>query len=316
MLVTEVDIELYDSFFSEEASVFLTAHYYLNNTPEMERSAIKCFVGKSDGACIGIIGLLHNDVFESPYKAPYGGFRAEGKPSFEKVLAFVSHLQELLQLLQVKKIYLVQTPMFHASSELSIHAMALRSLGFETVSIELNQHFELEGFSQDLSYLNALDRKTLRRALKHQLSFKIVQSREDKLSIYAMLKESRAQRGIPLKMSQEHLMHVSTFVHLDFWAVYTTDGHLCAGGVVAHVKQDMVHVIYWGFAPLHAHLDANRVLSYHIFEHYGSLSKKYVDVGISTDRGVPNPGLIAFKENIGCQSSLRMEWVFEARFKL
>lgn len=311
MGLEQVDIALYDGFFNEKASVFLTGNYYVNNTPKDQYSGLKCFVSKMAEGCVGIIGFIHEQVFESPYRAPYGGLRCEGNIDYEELSAFVHELQALLKLLQVKKIRLIQAPVFHAVSDLTLQADVFKSLGFERIHLELNHHFCLDTFSEDLSYLNTIDRNTMRRALKRPLTTKIVQSGEEKLAIYDMLKESRRLRGIPLKMTAAHLMHVATFIDLDFWGVYTAEGQICAGGVVAHVTSDMLHVIYWGFAPSYGRLDGNRVLSYHMFEHYCRLGKRYVDVGISTDRGVPNKGLIAFKENVGCKVGLRMEWVFE-----
>jgi hypothetical protein len=42
-----------------------------------------------------------------------------------------------------------------------------------------------------------------------------------------------------------------------------------------------------------------------LWSHYKALGYRYIDLGISTESGVPNEGLLRFKETHECVSSLR-----------
>ena len=50
-------------------------------------------------------------------------------------------------------------------------------------------------------------------------------------------------------------------------------------------------------------------LAYRIFEHYYKEGIKILDIGPSTEHGIPNYGLCNFKESIGCSVSSR--FIFE-----
>ena len=46
-------------------------------------------------------------------------------------------------------------------------------------------------------------------------------------------------------------------------------------------------------------------LTYNVFRHYSDAGLRILDIGPSTEDGVPNYGLCEFKENIGCGISLK-----------
>ena len=58
-------------------------------------------------------------------------------------------------------------------------------------------------------------------------------------------------------------------------------------------------------------LKSMNYLSYKIFEFYNSKGIEILDIGISTECGIPNYGLCEFKENIGCDASSRFTLIVE-----
>lgn len=304
----EVDIERYDEYFASEASLFLSAKYYRYNTPLDKQSNVRCFVGQFGEGCIGVIGVVDENIFNSPYWAPYGGFRVDHDLSFQKLSTFLEKLIEHLQGYRFTGIRMVLPPEI---MQLSLHAnsfLNLKKAGFQLIHTELNHYFSLEKFASDVSYLKRLDRSTLLRTLKKGLTREIVENDDQRKLIYEMLQKSRRQRNIPLKMSWERLLAATKFINIDFWAVYAADHKLCAGAVVYEVDQSISQVVYWGFDPDYTKLDSMRYLSYQLFAHYQELGRKYLDFGISTDQSIANEGLIAFKENVGCDTCLRFEF--------
>lgn len=47
------------------------------------------------------------------------------------------------------------------------------------------------------------------------------------------------------------------------------------------------------------------MLTYSLFQHYRKTGVRILDIGISTENGIPNFGLCEFKESIGCSVSLK-----------
>jgi hypothetical protein len=49
-------------------------------------------------------------------------------------------------------------------------------------------------------------------------------------------------------------------------------------------------------------------LALNLFNHYKKLGFKFIDIGISSEAGIPNEGLVRFKEIHNCTSSLRFSF--------
>jgi hypothetical protein len=73
-----------------------------------------------------------------------------------------------------------------------------------------------------------------------------------------------------------------------------------AAALIFHVAPLVVQVIYWGDIPDFGNLKPMNFLSFSVFKYYKQLGFNYVDIGPSTENGVPNHGLCEFKESIGC----------------
>ena len=69
---------------------------------------------------------------------------------------------------------------------------------------------------------------------------------------------------------------------------------------------DICQLIYWGDLRDFAHLRPMNFLAYNIFKYYSMQNIGILDLGPSTESGVPNYGLCSFKESIGCRSSLKL----------
>lgn len=71
-------------------------------------------------------------------------------------------------------------------------------------------------------------------------------------------------------------------------------------------KRIYVKLFIGGDVPSFSSLKSMNYLSYKVFEYYYNNTKvKILDIGISTENGIPNYGLCEFKENIGCTATTR-----------
>jgi hypothetical protein len=307
--IQEVHITEYDALFNNDDLLFLRASYYLANTPKEDIDFIKCFVVTYKEGRIGIIGLLKNQVFSSPYRASFGGIRCGFECGYDKINRFIKDLEASLKKYLVSKIELVFEPQIYNGTRSSITTLALITNGFSVKKTELNQFFNLHSFNPDLSYLNEKDQKNTHYSLKKNLSHEITQDSPKQKLIYDLFAKSRAERKIPLKLSWEQLKHITAQIDADFWAVYTPDETLCAGAVIYHLNSHIAQIIYWGFATELSEYDSMRYLSYQLFNYYQQKGKTILDIGISTEGGIANEGLLAFKENIGCEACLKFEFI-------
>ena len=85
--------------------------------------------------------------------------------------------------------------------------------------------------------------------------------------------------------------------------IVENNGKSVASAIVFEVNPDVAQVIYWGDIPNVSELKCMNFLSYNVVEYYKDRGFKFLDIGPSTEDGIPNIGLCDFKESIGCDIS-------------
>ena len=73
-----------------------------------------------------------------------------------------------------------------------------------------------------------------------------------------------------------------------------------AAAFIYYINNEVCSVIYWGDIEGYSQVKPINYLSYQLIQFYGEKGIKYLDIGISTEDGVPNYGLCDFKDSIGC----------------
>lgn len=206
-------------------------------------------------------------------------------------------------------------PAFYAESLVSsLQNIFLRS-GYFVKHQDLNFSLRLDKNFLD-SYVNVIPsngRKNLNNALKNNLIFHQCENIADKKSAYDVIKVNRKLRGYPLKMTWEQVCDTIKIVANDFFVV-THDNENIAAAIVFHVKDDIAQVIYWGDIPKFSSLRPTNFLAYKLINYYGKKNFNYVDIGPSTEFGVPNYGLCDFKRSIGC--NINSKFTFEKKFSI
>jgi lipid II:glycine glycyltransferase (peptidoglycan interpeptide bridge formation enzyme) len=149
-------------------------------------------------------------------------------------------------------------------------------------------------------------RKNLNRAKTVPFEFVRLNARDDAqvARAYEVIKTNRESRGYPLRMSLDDVLRTIRIIDADFF-VLTLDGVDVAAAQVFHVADGIAQVVYWGDVPGYGEMRPMNMLSYCLFEHYRNNGIKVLDIGPSTEHGEPNYGLCEFKENLGCEISLK-----------
>lgn len=108
-----------------------------------------------------------------------------------------------------------------------------------------------------------------------------------------------------MRMTLEQVWQtVSTVVEADIFVLSHEENDVAAA-LVYHVADGIAQVIYWGDIREYSVLRPMNMLTYRVFKHYYDEGLRILDIGISTEDGVPNFGLCDFKQGIGCTTSLK-----------
>lgn len=303
MEILIVTAKEYSEIFSKHTHIYNSAAFSQLNANKCEQ--IHYLVFKDSKARLGIILGEQSDLICSPFSAPFGGFEFTTEPKIEYLEEALTLLIKYAQSLN-KKLKLTTPPPIYGTSINAKIINALMRMGVMPQYIDLNYHYDISRFKQYETYISRNARKNLHNAQNQGFEFTQLNSNndEDIARAYSVIKANREGRGYPLRMTLNDVINTSKIIPADFFVVSKNDIDIAAGQVF-HVTDSIAQVVYWGDKPGFSEMRPMNYLSYKIFEHYNDCGTSILDIGPSTENGIPNYGLCEFKENLGCEISLK-----------
>jgi hypothetical protein len=303
MKIEEITSKEYSTIFNNY-SIFFSVPFNELNKSKCERLIYLLF---HDGRVkLGLIAGIKDGSLLSPYSAPYGGFATyNNKIKLEYLDAAIKTLDKYLVINKISQVKFVLPPYFYNESFLSKVFYSLIQNGYVVNYTDLNYHFNIADFK---SYQTGLvDKRTLeklKKAFSVGLTFTQVHDITDKQAAYDIVKQNRAHKGRPIYMTFEDLMDTCKIVNADFFLVYQKEIPI-ASAVVYRVADKIAQAIFWADDHKYSLNRPMNFMVYKLFEFYASQDIRVIDLGISTESGLPNFGLCDFKENIGSIPSLK-----------
>lgn len=300
----------------EYGGYFQSPYHVFNTVAFSELNRGKCddlhyLVCKDKKARIGIILGKRGEMLCSPFSAPFGGFsfnRNEKLDYFEEAAALVKSYAEALD----SKLKISLPPVIYHPTLVSKMCSSFIRSGYQTAYMDLNYQFEVERFRNYEKLIDTKTKNKLHNSQKVDFCFIQLDSQreEDVVRAYEVIRKNREARGFPLRMTRQAVWETVQVVKADFF-VLSFEGVDVAAAQVFHVSSGIAQVIYWGDLPEYAELRVMNFFTYKVFEHYFSKGLRILDIGPSTENGVPNYGLCEFKENIGCTVSMKYTFITE-----
>lgn len=303
MEIIEISPKEYNNIFPSPYHIYNSVQFNELNIKKCD--TIKYLILKDNKIRFGLITGLKKKCLSSPFSAPFGGFSfKDDQVQIQKIEESLDELENYLKKNKISKINITLPPLLYNQSFLSKVINCLSNKGFSNQYIDLNYYFNTNKF--DNNYLNQIvwrnARKNFNIASKNNFEFKKNQDNKSLKLAYEVIKQNRIVRGFPLRMTYEQVLKTTSIIQCDSFLL-SLENKLVASAIVFHITKDIVQVIYWGDLPdFYTHKTMN-FLSYKIFEYYKKEGIKIVDIGPSTEKGIPNYGLCEFKESIGCDIS-------------
>ncbi len=277
--------------------VYNTVDFNLLNAHKVEKVHFLSFNEKKRRAGI-ILGQRGNQL-SCPFSAPFGGF------SFNKTqrLSTINLMVETLQRYAMANgltLKMALPPLFYNPRQLAETVNCLNRFG-RLICMELNYHFPIPAFAHYEESMERNAKKNLRHSWNENFEFLVIKPKDhDNIEkAYEVIRKNRNEQGYPLRMSFQDVEKTIQIVNADFFLL-KHNGNDVAAAQVFHVAKDVAQVIYWGDLREYSSLRPMNFLTYKLFEHYFNLGLKILDIGPSTEEGIPNFGLCDFKTSIGC----------------
>lgn len=127
---------------------------------------------------------------------------------------------------------------------------------------------------------------------------------------YELIVESRENKGYPVTMTLKDLKATFTLFPHEYLLFGVFDqSKLIATAVCIKVSDEILYCFYVGDALGYRHYSPVTFLNSKIFEYCRMNHFKMLDLGMSTDKGVLNEGLYAFKKSFGSTDSRKLTFL-------
>lgn len=242
----------------------------------------------------------------APFSAPFWNIEKIKKNlSIDSIDEIIASLTTYLDSFK-KEIRLTLSPLFYDSKYMTLLLNCFLRNNFKIEYIDVNHYIDIENISID-SYIDTLTsnaRRNLRIANDLNLSFKKAVSEIEIRKAYEIISINRSIKGYPLKLTYEQLYKTLAKIGGDVFLVSENDSFISAA-FIFNINVNNKHLIYWGDIPETSETKSMNFLAYKLIDYYKSKNIQFLDLGPSSENGVPNYGLSNFKESIGASVALK-----------
>lgn len=248
------------------------------------------------------------DTFVSPWLAPFGHIELSPDIQFEELVFFLKNLQEYLAEQGGERLQLKAYPDAYAPNLAPMLTQALLNEGFQILESNLNQHLPVRSEIAFKDLLHHSEKRRLHKAQKAGLKASIWQN-PDLAEAYRFIAAARKRKGYPMSMSWQAFEQM--FRHLpEYYRVHTVrqTNTIAALTVSVRVNSQILYNFYPADNPDYLHYSPTVSLNAHLYDFAQKEGFKLLDLGISTEAGKPNFGLIRFKRNLGAKNSLKLSF--------
>lgn len=306
-MIIEGSQERFRKAFPTDPHPFLSDQFLDLNKHKVER--LIRLLPDTDKPSIGLVAGIKDGVLLSPFSAPFGGFHFRHENVYvNEIDSFLTSLKEFLLINSYKGVEIILPPdLYHRTFNSKVVNSLIRNEFLSSLP-EITNWIELGKFNGEFSQKNS--REFYRQALRNSLKFEQVTQGKAIEDVYRLISDNRTKFGRPIFMSLRDILNTGKLWPVDFFKVCTIDNDPCAAAVLYRSRSDIVYAVFWGDNETGRQLRAMDFLAFQLISFYKELDFCYLDMGISTEKGKPNEGLLRFKESHEAVSSLRykFEW--------
>ncbi|MCI8377468.1 MAG: hypothetical protein HFH72_02995 [Lachnospiraceae bacterium] len=267
------------------------------------------FLFKEKKNKLALAAGIDKGVLKMPYSAPFAVFEAMQKYiKIEEIDQTLCLLDEYADRHAVSQIFFRCPPAFYDVCFLSKLQNSLLRNGYQLAVCDLNYQFRLDKEEPYMDLLHRNAKKNLKQAMQREFVLFHCDTNEEKEEAYRIIAANRKSKGYPLRMTYAQVMATVQFTSHDFFILKLGDIGIAAA-IVFQVTSECYQVIYWGNLSGKESVRPMNYLSYKLYHYYKEKGIRFLDIGPSTEDGLPNYGLCDFKESIGCEVDTKNTYI-------
>ncbi len=301
-MLTEVTKEVYRNHFKEDPHPYISDGFL--QLVEHKTDKLVRLVEDSGMITFGLIAGVKDNKLSSPFSAPFGGFHFVHEDVFySEIYHFLQHLNEYALDLHLDEMSFILPPNIYHSSINAKCVNAFLRQNYTMAIPDIVNWINLKKFEGN--WIRKRIQESHKSALKHNLSFSYVNEIKQMKEAYEVIVNNRTMLGNPIYLSFQDLMDVNQLFPVDFFLVKDSNGENIGAAIFYRGHEKIVQGIYWGDIIPRTVTGTMDFLVLNLFLHYKEMGFDFIDLALSSKFGIPNEGLIRFKETHQCVSSLR-----------
>lgn len=306
-MLIEADPKHYYHFFSNNPHPFISRDFVDLNSHKVEK--VLYITEDSNKPGLGMVAGVREEWLLSPFSAPFGGFH------YRKKVMYISEIEDFLKLLKdyilsmnYRGINITLPPDIYSQTFNSKLVKALIRQGYRNEITDITNWVDLRNFKERFTQKNS--KEYFKQAVKYDLEFIKADNEIDCLEIYNLIRHNREKFGRPIYMSLRDINDTAGLWPVDYFKVVTEDGEITAAAIIYRSHAEIAYALFWGDNDAGRKLRAMDFLAFHLWSYYKKQGFIYMDLGISTEAGEPNEGLLRFKESHEAVSSLKYRFTW------
>ncbi len=304
-MLIEADPKQYFHYFSSDPHPFITRGFTELNRKKAERIVYITEDVKKPG--LGLIAGLRNGWLLSPFSAPFGGFH------FRKATMYIHEMEDFLANLktfvaehQYQGVKITLPPDIYNQTINSKLVKSFYNQGYRDELLDITNWVDLRNFRDRFTQKNS--REYYKQAVRNELAFTKTEDEKDHHEIYELIRQNREKFGRPIYMTLEDIKKTGDLWSVDYFRVTNRENDIIAAAIIYRSHPAICYALFWGDNDAGRQLRAMDFLAFQLWSHYKEQGFNFMDLGISTEAGAPNEGLLRFKESHEAVSSIKYKF--------
>ncbi len=244
----------------------------------------------------------------SPCRASFGGIECDPKLAPIYLSFLVEKMEQFLKEQGVTSFHIRSYPVAYAPEMAQLTTHVLLQAGYQLKTSELNYHIPV-GEQDFAEKIHLSEQRRLKKSQKAGFSFEEI-SNPAILKVYQFIEASRHRKDFPMTLdfvSFEKLMQRFS-TEFKVFQVLSAQKEIAALGVVISINPRILYHFYPADAEAYLPYSPTVLLNAGLYQYAQAQGYQILDLGIATQKGAPNSGLIRFKQNLGAETSLKLSF--------
>jgi hypothetical protein len=288
---------------------------YLFNEPTHARqqradeAVVGYLVNESLGTRDGrLVLFVREGEVHSPSQATFGGIEAAPEVPAGALHQLLDAAEAFVRSGGYTRLSIGQWPAAYAPDLHERIGSVFRERGYRATRTELNQHLTVTGVPFEAG-LHPSARRRLRKC--REAGLVVAEWTEpDWSAVHTFVAAARRRKGYPMTLSEPELRTLGRRFPDEFRVFTVRDGtELAALTVVIRLNARVLYTFYPADAERYLDHSPTILTTAGIYAYAQANGYGLLDLGTSSNGGVPNAGLVRFKQNLGAEPSEKVTFV-------